>query len=158
MGAYFRVQKNKGIVTKILIKKKNGSPYPSIEDFNKKISLLKKYLGDFIADSSVTFDGKSIRVEQPEIHGEDIFVYLRGKSPARFSQFVQSLDNLYRETEILPDLINDRNILVTKNNQIKVVDIWPLFFRERVESGDLNEQSYRENLERFALFKTKASP
>ncbi len=157
MGAYFRTYIKGNVIKKTLIRKKNGSPYPDIDDFNEKISLIKKYLGDFVADTKVEYDGKSIRMEQQFIEGEDIFVFLKAKTPRKFTEFVQKINTFYLETGILLDLVNGRNILVTKDHEIKIVDVWPLFFRERVASGDLNEESYNENLQRFISLKTQAS-
>ncbi|MBU1177382.1 MAG: hypothetical protein ABIG88_02560 [Patescibacteria group bacterium] len=155
MGAYFKCYKKGNVIKKTLIKKKNGSLYPTINDFNGKIYLIKKYLENFIVDTKVNYDGKYIRVEQPLIIGKDIFKFLKDekRKPKRFNQFSQKLNNLYLKTGILPDLVNNENILVTKDDEIKIIDIWPLFFKKRIEDGDVSEQSYKENLKKFNFLK-----
>lgn len=156
MGSYFRCYQRKKFIIKTLIKKRGGSPYPNSGEFNKKIALLKKYLADFVPKTEINYDGKYIRVKQTKILGEDLFGYLNNnkhEKPKRYFDFVQKLSLLYRKTGILPDLLNKGNILITKNREIKLIDIWPLFFKERVITGDINKESYRENLEKLNFLK-----
>lgn len=153
MGAYFRCYKKYGVIRKTLIHKKNGSSYPSIEDFNEKIGLLRKYLGNFVVDTKIVYDGKFIRLEQPFVSGEDIFKCLKDRKLKGFDRFLQGLNDLYSDTEMLPDLINEDNILVTDGDEIKIVDVWPLFFEQRVKDGDITSQSHQENLDRFYSLK-----
>lgn len=53
MGAYFRNYNRGNFVEKVLIKKKNGLPYPNFNDFSNKINLLRKYLGGFVVDTEI---------------------------------------------------------------------------------------------------------
>lgn len=149
MGAYFRSYTKGKVVEKTLIRKRNGSLYPAIDNFNAKINLIQKYLGNFVVDTNIGYNEKSIRIEQPFIEGVDIFEFLKKQKPKRFNVFIKKLNILYLKTGILPDLLNKGNILVTKNKEMKIVDVWPLFFKKRVKDGDINKESYEENLQRF---------
>lgn len=156
MGAYFKCYKKGDFIEKTLLKKKSGSPYPDIDEFTSKIDSLK-YLGDFIAKTEIHYDGKRIRLKQEKVKGEDLFIFLNKHGSSKlqqFSLFLRKLDELYKKTGILPDLLNRRNVLVSRNNKIKIIDVWPLFFEERIKSGDINQESYKENLERFATLKS----
>ena len=153
MGAYFKCHPKAKFVIKTLIKKKGGSPYPSIAEFTKKINLLKKYLGDFIPETEILCDGKHIGVKQAKVEGDDLFHYLKENKPQRFDDFLLGLTNLYKETGMLPDLLNKGNILVTASGEIKIIDIWPLFFEKRVKTSDINKESYEENLGKFGTLK-----
>jgi len=156
MGAYFKIKKESDIIKKTLIRKKNGSPYPTIDDLNLKIFLLKKYLIDNVVETKIIQNGKSIQLEQPFTRGKELFILLEKEMPNNFIKFVKRLKKFYSNTGMLPDLLDNKNILVTENNEIKIIDLWPLFFKERVKNRDLNEQSYKENLKKFNFLKMKA--
>lgn len=156
MGAYFRIYDRGEYYLKTLVKKQNGSSYPKIAEFQAKFELLKKYLIEFMANSEMVGDGKLIRIKQVKIKGQDIFQYLNNQKnpkPQGFSKFIDQLDLLYSNTQFLPDLLNDGNILVTNQKEIKIVDLWPIFNHERVEIGDLNQESFDANIEKFAYLK-----
>lgn len=157
MGSYFRNYNSGNFIEKVLIKKRVGSPYPDFKDFSDKINLLKKYLGKFIIDTEIFCQNDRYCVKQSIASGVDLFVFLK-KYPEKVNkqtlkQFIFCLDKLYKDTKILPDLIGYNNIIVTKTNKIKLVDVWPLFFRKRVIDGDLNESSYKENLDQFEFLR-----
>lgn len=152
MGAYFRCYLKGKSYIKTLIKKRGGSLYPSLVEFSERVNLLKKYLRDFMPETEINYDGRYIRIKQDKIIGEDIFDFLKihkEEEIKEFSQFIKGLNNLYQKTSMLPDLLNKRNILITKNKEIKIIDVWPLFFKERKTTGDINEESYKENMDKF---------
>jgi hypothetical protein len=156
VGAYFRCYREKGLVKKTLIKKVGGSSYPKFEDFSLKMENLKKYLGDFVAETELNYDGKRIRLKQEKVEGEDIFDFLSKQGSSKLKSlkfFLNKLDELYKKTGMLPDFLNKVNILVSVNYEIKIVDVWPLFFEERIKVGDINLESYKENLSKFATLK-----
>ncbi len=156
MGAYFKLQKIDNNVIKTLIKEEQGSEYPTLYEFKSKINLLKKYLSNNVVDTHIRQYGHNIEIKQLFIKGEDLFIFLKNKQPQDFIGFVKKLRDLYSKTKILPDLLGRGNILVTKEKKIKIVDVWPLFFEERVKSEDLNAVSYEENIKKFKSLENMA--
>ncbi len=138
--------------------KKGGSPYPNFNDFTEKIKLLKKHLGNFMVDTNIYKENERYHLKQKFVSGKDLDIYLKKSMSKKLKSEVKKLSirlsKIYKETSILPDL-NKGNILVTKNNSIKLVDVWPLFFYERVTQRDLSKKSYFENLEKLEVLKTK---
>ena len=154
MGAYFKCTKRDGIVQKTLIRKEGGSEYPTFEEFSSKIDTLKKYMGDFVLDSRVEYLGNRIRIVQPEFKGSDLFGFLKVKKPKDFDRFLLLMNQMHLEAGMLPDMLNIGNILVNGDGEIKIVDIWPLFFSERIDNGDITAESYKENLQKFDFLKS----
>jgi len=156
MGAYFRCYKNGRVVQKTLIMKKGGSPYPNFDDFVGKIKLLNKYLRNFVVGTKIYEKNNRYHLEQNFILGKDLDVYLKQPISKQLKSEIKKLsvclDIMYKKTGILPDL-NKGNIFVTKNNSIKLVDVWPLFFYKRVTQRDLSKKSYCENLEKLEILK-----
>lgn len=156
MGAYFKLQKIDNNVIKTLTKKEQGSKYPTVNEFKSKIDLLQKYLSNNVVDTRIGQYEHYIEIKQPFIKGVDLFIFLKNKQPQDFIGFVKKLRNLYSKTKILPDLLGHGNILVTKEKKIKIVDVWPLFFEERVKNEDLNVVSYEENIKKFKSLENMA--
>lgn len=150
MGAYFKNYNHGNFVEKVLMKKKKGSLYPSFNDFSDKINLLKEYLGDFVVDTEIFRRNNRYYLKQPVIVGIDLFIFLKNQPQKTnkqiIKQFVSCLEKLYKDTGILPDFIGNNNILFTKENKIKLIDVWPLFFHDRVIQKDLNEEGYKKKL------------
>jgi len=150
-GSYFECRRDKVKIYKKLLNKAGGSIYPSTDYFIKKINILRKYLSEFVVETEIyEIDGR-IQIIQPIINGVCLYKFLKTHKdkPSRFDNFVEQLKRMYLDTKTLPDLLNNGNILVTAKKEIKIVDVWPLFFIDRVNNGDINLESYKENIIRF---------
>ena len=111
-----------------------------------------------MVDTNIYKENERYHLKQKFVSGKDLDIYLKKSMSKKLKSEVKKLSirlsKIYKETSILPDL-NKGNILVTKNNSIKLVDVWPLFFYERVTQRDLSKKSYFENLEKLEVLKTK---